>query len=70
MVLSIPLFLSSINLSLAGQDLQAFSKDFRDRLKDHNVKSVERMDMGLLIVITIWILLFKASMLHQSLLQW
>jgi len=70
MVLSIPIFLSSINLNLAKQGLQVFSKDFRDRLKDHNVKSVERMDMGLLIVITGWILLFKASMLHQSLLQW
>ena len=70
MEISTPPSLSTISLNLVKQGLQDFSKDFRDKHTDHNAKYVGRMDIWLLIATTGWTLLFKASMLHQNLLQW
>lgn len=58
--------LHTINLSLVHHDLQGLKVN----LRDHSVKSMERMVMWLLIVITEWTLPFKASMLHPNLLLW
>ena len=58
--------LHTINLSLVHHNLQGLKVN----LRDHRVKSVERMVMWLLLVITEWTLFFKASMLHPNLLLW
>ena len=70
MEISTPPSLSTISLNLVKQGLQDFSKDFRDKHTYHNARYVRRMDIWLLIATTGWTLLFKATMLHQNLLQW
>ena len=40
------------------------------KVRDHNVKSVERMDIRVLIVIIGWTFLSRVNMLHLNWLQW